>query len=94
MPAKPLIFSLKYLSPAALSCLTLWGFYHLIFVEGGLYGGYPLWAQAAFGWAVSLLVFASGFVILGISKRRRRRPVRIIKLRSNKKRLRVHAGAL
>ena len=81
MPAKPLIFSLKYLSPAALSCLTLWGFYHLIFVEGGLYGGYPLWAQAAFGWAVSLLVFASGFVILGISKRRRRRPVRIIKLR-------------
>lgn len=81
MPAKPLIFSLKYLSPAALSCLTLWGFYHLIFVEGGLYGGYPLWAQAAFGWAVSLLVFASGFVILGVSKRKRRRPVRSIKLR-------------
>lgn len=71
MPAKPFIFSLKYLSPVALSCLTLWGFYHLIFVEGGIYGGYPLWLQLIFGWAVSLLVFASGFVICGISKFKR-----------------------
>ena len=33
-----------------------------------LYGGYPLWAQAAFGWAVSIAVFASGFIICAIPK--------------------------
>ena len=70
MPSKPLIFSLKYLSPVALSCLTLWGVYHLIFVNGGIYGGYPLWTQAVFGWALSLAVFVSGFIICGISSKR------------------------
>ena len=73
MPSKPLIFSLKYLSPVALSLLTMWGIYHLIAVEGGLYGGYPLWAQTAFGWLLSLAVFASGFIICGIGKLRPRR---------------------
>lgn len=68
MPQKPFIFSLKILSPAALSCLLLWGIYHLIFIEGWLYGGYPLWAQLAFGWGLSLAVFASGFIICGISR--------------------------
>ena len=68
MPAKPLIFSLKYLSPAALSCLTAWGIYHLIFIEGGLYGGYPVWEQAVFGWLLSLSVFASGFIICFAAK--------------------------
>ena len=68
MPSKPLVFSLKYLSPVVLSCLTLWGVYHLIFVEGGLYGGYPLWAQVVFGWLLSLFVFASGFIICGFAK--------------------------
>lgn len=72
MPEKPLIFSLKYLSPVALSLLTLWGVYHLIFVNGGLYGGYPVWAQAAFGWVLSLAVFLSGFIICGVSERRLR----------------------
>lgn len=71
MPRGPLIFSLKYLSPAALSFLSLWGIYHLIFVEKMLYGGYPLWAQAVFGWLVSLTVFTSGLVICAIDGRRR-----------------------
>lgn len=70
MPQKPLVFSLRYLSPAALSVLFLWGIYHLIFVEKMLYGGYPVWAQAVFGWLVSLIVFASGFIICGIAKRK------------------------
>lgn len=76
MPAKPLIFSLKYLSPVALSCLTMWGVYHLIFVNGGMYGGYPVWAQAVFGWALSIAVFASGFIICGIGKLSDRRVVK------------------
>lgn len=71
MPSKPFTFSIKYLSPVALSCLALWGFYHLIFQEGGRYGGYPLWAQAAFGWLLSILVFSAGFIICGISKRKK-----------------------
>ena len=85
MPEKPFIFSLKYLSPAALTCLTLWGFYHLFVVEGGIYGGYPLWAQLVFGWAVSISVFASGFLILGISEVKKKR---IPKLRKIKPRAR------
>ncbi|MDE7400510.1 MAG: hypothetical protein K2N17_00505, partial [Clostridia bacterium] len=68
MPAKPLYFSLKYLSPVALSCLFLWGMYHLIFIEGGIYGGYPVWAQAVFGWLLSLAVFLSGFIICAAKK--------------------------
>ncbi len=63
MPEKSLVFSLKYLSPVTLSALTAWGVYHLVAAEGGLYGGYPLWAQAAFGWLVSLIVFSSGLII-------------------------------
>lgn len=63
MPVKPFLFSLKIISPVALSCLTLWGVYHLIFVEGGLYGGYPIVQQALFGWLLSILVFVSGFAV-------------------------------
>ncbi len=72
MPSKPFYFSLKYLSPAALSALALWGVYHLIFQEGGRYGGYPFWAQAAFGWLVSIAVFCAGFIICGLAGRKRR----------------------
>ncbi len=74
MPEKPLVFSLKYLSPVALSCLLAWGIYHLIAAEGGLYGGYPVWAQLAFGWLISLAVFASGFIICGAGRRLGRSP--------------------
>ena len=82
MPARPLVFSLKYLSPVALSCLTMWGVYHLIFVNGGLYGGYPLWMQAVFGWALSIIVFASGFIICGfVSPKMRRKQQRLRRFR-------------
>lgn len=72
MPRKPLNFSLKYLAPTALTCLLLWGIYHLIFVEHFLYSGYPVWAQAVFGWFVSLAVLSSGFVICALPLRRRK----------------------
>ena len=70
MPAKPLYFSLKYLSPVALSCLFLWGIYHLIIIEGGIYAGYPVWLQAIFGWLLSLAVFISGFIICAVKNRK------------------------
>ena len=72
MPVKPFVFSVKYLCPVALAVLFAWGVYHLIFAERGLYAGYPLWAQAVFGWAVSLTVFASGFVIGFLFKKRQK----------------------
>ena len=62
MPQKPFIFSLKYLSPAVLSVLFIWGIYHLFFIDRGIYGGYPVWAQVL-GWVLSLAVFVSGILI-------------------------------
>lgn len=61
MPVKPFVYSLKYLSPAVLSVLFAWGMLRLIFVDGGVYGGYPVWAQI-FGWTLSVLVFVAGAV--------------------------------
>lgn len=74
MPQKFFVFSIKYLCPVSLSVLFAWGVYHLIFIERGLYSGYPLWAQAVFGWAVSLLVFSSGFIIGFLFRKRAPRP--------------------
>ena len=62
MPAKFFNLSIKFLCPAVLVFLTGWGIYHLIFIEGGRYAGYPFWAQAL-GWLVSLTVFSSGFLV-------------------------------
>ncbi|MDE7439156.1 MAG: hypothetical protein K2N23_01420 [Clostridia bacterium] len=62
MPEKPLVLSLKYLSPAVLSVLFVWGIYHLIFIDKGIYGGYSAWAQVL-GWVLSALVFACGIAV-------------------------------
>ena len=62
MPQGPLIFSLKYLSPAVLSVLFIWGIYHLIFIDRGIYGGYSVGAQI-FGWILSFSVFLFGILI-------------------------------
>ena len=69
MPQKPFIFSLKYLSPAVLSVLFIWGIYHLFFIDRGIYGGYPVWAQV-FGWLLSLAVFVCGIIIPQLHRRR------------------------
>lgn len=62
MPKKPFIFSLKYLSPAVLGALFVWGIYHLLVIDRGIYGGYPVQAQI-FGWGLSFAVFISGIMI-------------------------------
>ncbi|MDE6613259.1 MAG: hypothetical protein K2K28_01740, partial [Clostridia bacterium] len=80
MPDKVFNFSLKYLCPAVLTFLTAWAIYRLIFIEGGKYSGYPLWAQAAFGWLVSVIVFSSGFVIKLVSRRKKKTEIRVRKL--------------
>ena len=65
-----LVFSLKYLSPAVLSVLYLWGLYHLFFIDRGIYGGYPVWGQVL-GWILSFAVFISGILISLNFKRRK-----------------------
>ena len=72
MPQRPFVFSLKYLSPAVLSVLFVWGIYHLLFIDRGIYGGYPVWAQI-FGWVLSFAVFICGILISTDFNRRKRK---------------------
>ncbi len=62
MGQKPLVFSLKYLSPSVLGVLFAWGVFHLIFIDRGIYGGYPVWAQVL-GWTLGASVFVCGILI-------------------------------
>ena len=55
--------SVKVVSPLLLIGLFVWNMITLFVVNGGNYGGYPLWAQIVAGWVVSLFVFISGFII-------------------------------
>ncbi|MDE6868130.1 MAG: hypothetical protein K2J83_03175 [Clostridia bacterium] len=76
MPERFFTFSIKFLCPAVLVFLTGWGIYHLIFVEGGRYAGYPIWAQAI-GWLVSAVVFSSGFLVrIKLPKFKKFRPLK------------------
>ena len=45
-----------------LAGLFVWNMVVLFGQKGGSYGGYPIWAQVIAGWALSVLVFASGFI--------------------------------
>ena len=70
MPKWWFVGSIKYIAPVVLSGFCIWNLYSL-FVGGGIYGessGYPLWSNIIGGWAVTFMVFASGFVIRGILK--------------------------
>lgn len=68
MPQRPLIFSLKYLSPVVLGVLYLWGIYHLFFIDRGIYGGYsPFWQ--VLGWVLSFGVFVCGLIIPKLYRR-------------------------
>lgn len=61
MPSWWFIASIKFIAPLALTSFCIWNLYTL-FVGGGIYGGYPLWANIVGGWAVTFLVFISGFI--------------------------------
>lgn len=54
--------SVKFVAPVLLIALFGWNMFALFHDAGGSYGGYPIWAQLVAGWAVSVLVFLSGFV--------------------------------
>ena len=55
--------SVKVVSPLLLSALFVWNMIVLFAKQNGTYNpDYPIWAQIAAGWAVSALVFSSGFI--------------------------------
>lgn len=54
--------SIRFIAPVLLTGLLIWNMYTLFAVNNGSYGDYPIWAQIAAGWAVSALVFLSGFI--------------------------------
>ena len=62
MPAIWFQLSVKLIAPLSLSVLFVWNLYDLFKNKGGHYG-YALWAECTAGWAVSALVFISGFII-------------------------------
>lgn len=71
MPAFWFVTSVKFISPIALAGLFGWNMYNLFVNKGGHYG-YALWAEIAGGWAVSVLVFVSGFIIRMIVNARKK----------------------
>ena len=72
MPSWWFIGSIKFIAPIALIVFCIWNLYSL-FAGGGVYGadsGYPLWANVIAGWAVTFLVFSSGFIAKKVIRKR------------------------
>ena len=66
--------SVKVISPVLLAGLFVWNVYTLFHDNGGTYNpDYPIWAQIAAGWAVTVLVFASGFIAKLVVKRKKKK---------------------
>lgn len=68
MPKWWFVTSIKFIAPIALIGFGLWNLCSL-FKGGGIYGaesGYPLWSNIVGGWAVTFIVFISGFIAKAI----------------------------
>lgn len=66
--------SIKFIAPVILTLFCGWNFKNL-FQSGGIYGkadGYPLWSNIAGGWAITFLVFVSGFIAWAVIKRKQK----------------------
>jgi len=63
--------SIKVITPISLVVLFCWNLYVLLVDKNGKYG-YALWAEIAGGWAVTALVFISGFVIYYATKKNKK----------------------
>lgn len=70
MPAWLFNLSIKFVAPGSLMVLIIWNVVTL-FANGGIYGaadGYSLASNIIGGWLISILVFASGFIMKLIVK--------------------------
>lgn len=70
MPTWWFVASIKFIAPLTLIIFCAWNLYSL-FAGGGIYGGYPLWANIVGGWLVTVIVFSSGFIVKLIIKQRK-----------------------
>ncbi|MBU0936438.1 MAG: sodium-dependent transporter [Spirochaetes bacterium] len=67
--------SVRFAAPVLLVFLLVWNVISLI-KAGGVYGaadGYPLWANIVGGWLITILVFASGYIVKLIAAARARK---------------------
>lgn len=62
--------SIKFIAPVALTVFCVLNLIDLI-KAGGIYSGYPLWANIVGGWAVTLLVFFSGVIAHFVLKKKK-----------------------
>lgn len=67
MPAFWFYSAIMVIAPLALLGLTIWNLIVLFRDNGGLYGGYPLYANII-GWVVTALAFMSGFIVKLLTK--------------------------
>ncbi len=66
--------SVKVVSPLLLTALFIWNMVVLFAQKNGTYDpNYPIWAQIAAGWAVSVLVFSSGFIAKGVVRYKKKK---------------------
>ena len=71
MPAWWFTISIKYIAPLSLATLFVINMYTLFAKNDGKFG-YALWAEIIGGWAITVLVFASGFIVKLITKSKRK----------------------
>ena len=76
MPRMWFRLAVRFIAPISLAILFAWNLYDLFVKNGGVYGGYPLWATGIAGWLVSALVFASGFIIKLVIKKMKKKGFR------------------
>ena len=70
MPAGFFNIAIKFIAPAILTAFFIWNIVTLI-RNGGIYGaadGYTLTSNILGGWLISVLVFASGYIIKALFK--------------------------
>ena len=60
--------TMKIVAPVVLTALLVWNIVTLL-SGGGLYGGYPLWANLVFGWGMVILACVSGFIVSAIANK-------------------------
>ena len=69
MPAWWFCTSIKFCAPILLGGFFLWNVITLFTKNNGIYGGYSLASNIIAGWAITILVFLSGFIVKIIEKK-------------------------
>ncbi|MDE5618577.1 MAG: sodium-dependent transporter, partial [Clostridia bacterium] len=62
--------SVMVIAPLSLFALVIWNIYTLA-KSGGLYGGYPVYANVI-AWVITILIFSSGFIIKLLSRKNKK----------------------